>query len=85
MDEQIKLTMAQGFATVHQTMQQTASRFNDGSAFAAQESKQGFLLQEKVVGAAAINQMEQDGLANLVTQLKTAGNFPPNTNTQPGQ
>lgn len=79
-DEQIKLQMAQEFATNHAIMQQTASRFNDGSGFAAQESKQGFLLQEKVIGAAMVQLIEKNALADDTTQLKSAGNFPPNTN-----
>ncbi len=84
MDPQIQAQMAQAFATNHAVLQQTATRFNDGSAFAAQQSKQGFLLQERMVGAAAINQLETNGLADLVAQLKTAQNYPPNTNVQPG-
>lgn len=82
LDEQISKQMQQNFANENTLLMQTASRFNDGSAFVAQESKQSFLLQQRVIGAAAVNQLERDGLADLTMQLKSAGNYPPNTHAQ---
>lgn len=72
MDEQIKKQMEQSFATHHEHLNHTANRFNDGSAFAAQESKQGYLLAKGQVGADALNKLEQDGSATLAMLLKNA-------------
>lgn len=85
LDPQIQLGAQQNFAACQAVLQQTLTRFNDGAGFAGQESKQGFLLQEKIIGANMLQLLEQDGLSNLLAQLKASGNFPPNTNVQPAQ
>ena len=67
-----------GAASAH-TMEQTAVRFNDGSAATAITERQEFVKDLKVVNVSMLQQLEQDGLANVLMQLKSAGNFPPNT------
>jgi len=75
-DETIKIALDQGFANVHQTLQQTLGRFNDGAGFASQESKQSHLLRTSQYEATAQNMLEQDGLASRLVQMKAAGMFP---------
>jgi len=70
--------LSQGFIARHTRIEQTAERFNDGSAFVAQESKQGFLLQKMLMGATAQNLLEKEGLADTLLQLKSSGVFPGN-------
>lgn len=72
MDEQIKKQMEMDFATQHKLLNETATRFNDGSGFAAQESKQGFLLAKGQVGADALNKLEREGNSELAMLLKSA-------------
>ena len=62
----------------HEAMDQTLVRFNDGSGFTAQESKQVFLLQKMMFGATAQNLLEKEGLADTLLQLKSSGIFPSN-------
>lgn len=78
MDPTIEKVLDESFASRHERLSQTAERFNDGSAFAAQESKQRFGLQQMLLGATAQNMLEQHGLADMVSQMKMAGSFPPN-------
>ena len=78
MSELINKSMDQHFAQGHEQMSQTAQRFNDGSGFVAQESKQMFLIQKMLIGATAQNMLEKEGLADTLLQLKTSGTFPNN-------
>jgi len=59
-------------------LDQTLLRFNDGSGFVAQESKQGFVLQKMMFQATAQNLLEKEGLADTLLQLKSSGVFPNN-------
>lgn len=77
----ISEVLSQTFVNQHKRLEQTAERFNDGSAFVAQESKQMFLLQKMLLGATAQNLLEKEGLADSLLQLKSAGTFPPDTLT----
>lgn len=76
MNPTIQLAMDQGFANVHQTLQQSLARFNDGAAFVGQESKQSHLHRTAQYEALAQNTAEQDGQANRLMSLKAAGLFP---------
>tara|TARA_B100000749_G_scaffold280852_1_gene279292 strand:+ start:8332 stop:8613 length:282 start_codon:yes stop_codon:yes gene_type:complete len=76
--EETKSILEQSFVNTHKRLEQTAERFNDGSGFIAQESKQQFLLQKQLMTATAQNLMEKEGLADTLMQLKTAGTFPNN-------
>ncbi len=74
----VAVGMNQAHAARHERLQQTAERFNDGSAFAAQESKQSFMLAKMMFGATAQNLLEKEGLADSLLQLKSSGIFPNN-------
>jgi hypothetical protein len=67
-----------GAASAH-TMEQTAVRFNDGSAATAITERQEFVKDLKVTNVTMLQQLEQDGLANVIMQLKASGSMPPNT------
>lgn len=77
-DPTIEKVLDESFASRHERLSQTAERFNDGSAFAAQESKQRFGLQQMLLGATAQNMLEKHGLGDMIAQMKMAGSFPPN-------
>jgi hypothetical protein len=78
MDETTKVILDQTYVGVHKRLEQIAERFNDGSAFVAQESKQGFLLAKGLMQATAQNLLEKEGLADSLMQIKSAGTFPNN-------
>jgi len=78
MDETTKVILDQTYVGVHKRLEQTAERFNDGSAFVSQESKQGFLLAKGLMQATAQNLLEKEGLADSLMQIKSAGTFPNN-------
>jgi len=78
MGDDTKVILEQGFVFSHKRLEQTAERFNDGSGFVAQESKQTFLLREMLIGATAQNLLEKEGLADTLMQLKSAGTYPNN-------
>ena len=61
-----------------EAMDQTIVRFNDGSGFVAQESKQSFVLSKQMFQAVAQNLLEKEGLADTLLQLKSAGVYPNN-------
>ena len=82
-DPQIDKQMQMNFANHNSQLDHTAQRFNDGSSYVAQESKQSFQHSTRLVGAEAANSLETHGLADLINQLKAAQNMPPNTNVQP--
>ncbi|MCR9296968.1 MAG: hypothetical protein NXI32_30030 [bacterium] len=70
-------------AAAAHTMEQSAVRFNDQSAALGAIERMEFQKDLKWTNAAVQQTVEQDGLANLLVQLKSSGNYPPNTNVQP--
>ena len=76
MDDILKHTLDQNYATRIERLQQIAARFTDNSAFVAAESKQSFLHTQKLVAATAQNLLEKDGLADSILQSKNAGIYP---------
>ena len=84
MGDDTKAILEQTYVNTHKRLEQTAERFNDGSSFVAQESKQGFLLAKGLMQATAQNLLEKEGLADTLLQLKTSGQFPNNLPTSGG-
>lgn len=76
--EVIEKAMDEAYTGRHDVLQQTLARFNDGSAYAAQESKQSFQHAKQQFLVNAIQMLEQDGLAARIAQLKASGVFPNN-------
>lgn len=72
----IEGAMDEAFSERHNALQQVLVKFQDGSGYVAQESKQLFQLERMQYTAAAIQQLEQDGLSARITQLKASGVFP---------
>lgn len=67
-DAQVDKFQQDNLSVVSATMLQTGSRFNDGSAFAAQESKQNFLNIGQLIMTQNANNLEKDGLAGTQQQ-----------------
>ena len=84
MQDETKVILEQSFVNSHKRLEQQAERFNDGSAFVAQESKQIFKLQQLLIMATAQNLLEKEGLADTLLQLKSSGQFPNNLPTGGG-
>lgn len=84
MQDETKVILEQSFVNTHKRLEQTAERFNDGSGFVAQESKQGFIIRQMLMGATAQNLLEKEGLADTLLQLKSSGQFPNNLPTGGG-